>query len=115
MGVSGKEVDEFCFKAENISIQRRVKLHGSKGKDSAMKEMKNLTIKNSCFGEIECAAITQGMKYRALPLLMFMALKRNGHLKTRGLPMEVNSVYALIKMTVVLQTWISMHSNTCAE
>ena len=45
MGFSGKEVDEFCFKEEHISMQRCVKLHGSKDKDSAMKEMKNLTMK----------------------------------------------------------------------
>ena len=44
MVFSGKEVDEFCFKAEHISMQRGIKLHSSKGKDSVMKEMNNLTI-----------------------------------------------------------------------
>ena len=45
MEFSGKEVDEFCFKAEYISMQRGIKLYGSKSKDSAMNEMNNLTIK----------------------------------------------------------------------
>ena len=42
---SGKEVDEFYFKADHISMQLGIEIHGSKGKDSAMKEMKNLTLK----------------------------------------------------------------------
>ena len=84
MGFRVKEVDELCFKAEHISMQRSIKLHGSKGKDSAMKEMKILTVKNSCFGCIEYPTITQETKDRALPLLMLMVLKTNGDLNTRG-------------------------------
>ena len=84
MGFRVKEVDELCFKAEHISMQRSIKIHGSKGKDSAMKEMKKLTMNNSCFGDIDHAAITQETKDGDLLLLMFIVLKRNGDLKKRG-------------------------------
>ena len=66
MGFRGKEVDELRFKVEHISTQRSIKLHGSNGKDSSMKEMEK-----NCFGEIEHAAITQETNDRALPLLIF--------------------------------------------
>ena len=49
-----------------------------------MKDMKNLTIKNSCFGEIDHESTSREMKDKALLFLMFMTLKRNGDLKTRG-------------------------------
>ena len=48
-----------------------------------MKEIKKLTIKNYCFGEIDYATITPEIKQKALPLLMLMVHKRNGDLKTR--------------------------------
>ena len=46
--------------------------------------MKNLAVKNDCFGEVEYESLTEEMKKRALPLLMFMVLKRKGVLKSRG-------------------------------
>ena len=49
-----------------------------------MKEIKNLTIKSSCFGEIDYATITPDMNQKVLPLLMFLVHKRNVDLKTRG-------------------------------
>jgi len=41
------------FKQDTYSIQQGVKLFGQKEKDSTMKEMKNLTLKNQCFGKVE--------------------------------------------------------------
>ena len=49
-----------------------------------MKETRNLAVKNDCFGEFSCESLTEEMKRRALPLLMFMSLKINGDLKSRG-------------------------------
>ena len=49
-----------------------------------MKEIRNL-VDNECFGELDYSSLTQEMKdNKALPILMFMVLKRNGLLKTRG-------------------------------
>ena len=84
MGFTGRKVDAFYFKAQQMSIQRGKKIHGTKGKDLPMKEIKNLTMKNPCFGEIKFDDATQEMKDRALLLSMLMGLKRNGYLKTRG-------------------------------
>jgi len=67
-----------------MSIQEGIKRYGQKGKNSVMKEIKNLDEKNSCFGEIRYETLTQLMKDKALPLLLFMVLKRTGDLKTRG-------------------------------
>ena len=49
-----------------------------------MKELINLDVKNSCFREIYYDSLTQEMKDKALPLLLFMVMKRSGNLKTRG-------------------------------
>ena len=49
-----------------MSIQRGIQKYGDKGKNSAIKEIKNLTIKNDCFGEIYYRSITQEMKDKAL-------------------------------------------------
>ena len=78
------EIDEFCFKAEHMSIKQGIKMHGQKGKDSVMKEIRNLAEKNECFKEVEYDSLSQEMKDRALPLLLFMVMKRNGDIKTRG-------------------------------
>ena len=45
-----------------MSIPKGIRKYGDKGKDSAMKEIKNLTMKNNCFGEIDYKSITQEMK-----------------------------------------------------
>lgn len=78
------EIDGMCLKTEQLSLQSGVKRYGDEGKQSAMKEMLNLTEKNDCFGELEHESITEEMKMKALPLLMFMVMKRNGSIKTRG-------------------------------
>ena len=49
-----------------------------------MKEIKNLTAKNLCFGEIACKPITSDVKHKALPLLVFVVSKWSGELKSRG-------------------------------
>ena len=66
-----------------MSIQQGMKRYGDSRKKSALKEIGNLT-GNECFGEIDYSSLTQEMKDRALPILMFMIMKRNGDLKSRG-------------------------------
>ena len=58
-------------------------MFGEDGKKSEMKEIKNLAQKNECFGEVKYENLIQDMKYKALPLLMFILKKRNVMLKTR--------------------------------
>ena len=36
------------------------------------------------FGEVDNKILTHEMKDQALPILMFMIMKRNGDIKTRG-------------------------------
>ena len=67
-----------------MSIQQGIRLYSQKGKDSVIKELINLDEKNSCFGEIDFELLTEEMKAKALPLLLFMVMKRSGDLKTRG-------------------------------
>ena len=67
-----------------MRMQKGIKSYGVKEKESVMKEIINLSKKNDYFGEIDKASVTEKMKRRALPLLMFVAMKRNGDLKTRG-------------------------------
>ena len=84
LGFHGTDVDELCFKAEQMSMQRDIKVHGEKGKASAMKEIRNLAKRNEYFGEVKHESLSQEMKDRALPLLMFMVMKMTGELKSRG-------------------------------
>jgi len=49
-----------------------------------MKVIKNLAVKNNCFGEVDYKSLSQEKKDKALPILMFMVKKRNGDIKTRG-------------------------------
>ena len=58
-------------------------MHRAKGKESAMKEIKKLAIKNECFVEIYHEPLTQEMKNRGLPSLILIAMKRSGDLKSR--------------------------------
>ena len=48
-----------------------------------MKEIKNLAVKNDCFGEIEFKSLTQLMKDKTLHLLVFVVMKRNGDIKSK--------------------------------
>ena len=84
LGYEGDDVTELCFKQQHMSMQKDIKIHGHKVKDSEMKEMKNLTLKKNCFGDIECGSMIQETQDKALPLLMFMIMKRSSELNTRG-------------------------------
>ena len=66
-----------------LNVVEGIKTHGNRGKESAMKEVKNL-VARECFGEVDCHSLTSEDKRNALPMLMFMIEKRNGILKTRG-------------------------------
>ena len=52
-GYEGDEITELCFKQYHMSMQKGIKTHEQKGKDSAIKEKNNLTLKNNCFGETD--------------------------------------------------------------
>ena len=81
--VQQDDVHGMMFAAKQLSVQRGLKEYKEAGKDSAMKEILNLT-KNKCFGELNYDELTQDQKDKALPILMFMVLKRNGALKSRA-------------------------------
>ena len=46
-------------------------------KESAMKEIRNLTIKNDCFNEVAYESLMEEQKNRALSMLILMIMKRN--------------------------------------
>jgi hypothetical protein len=83
MDVEQEDITAMMFAAKQMSIQEGMKKYKDEGKASAMKEIINLT-DNDCFGETEYDKLSQEAKDKALPILMFMVLKRNGSLKTRG-------------------------------
>ena len=83
MDVETDDVTAMMFAAKQMSIQQGMKKYKEEGKASAMKEIINLT-DNDCFGETEYEKLSQDAKDKALPILMFMVMKRNGSLKTRG-------------------------------
>ena len=68
---------------KQMSAQEGVRKYGSEGKEPELREINNLT-DNDCFGETKYEKRTQEQKDRALPILMFMVLKRHGKIKTRG-------------------------------
>ena len=78
-----EECAGMVFKAQQMNVKQGIKEYGDDGKASALKEINNLT-SNECFGEIDYDRLTQTQKDRALPILMFMIMKRNGDIKTRG-------------------------------
>jgi hypothetical protein len=83
MDVDQGDITGMMFATKQMSIQEGMRKYKEEGKESAMKEILNLT-GNDCFGEIEYNNLSQEDKDKALPILMFMVLKRNGLLKTRG-------------------------------
>ena len=84
LGFRQNEIVELSFKAQQWSVQQGIRKFGDEGKKSAMKEIKNLAVKNNCFGEVDYKSLSQEKKDKALPILMFMVKKRNGDIKTRG-------------------------------
>ena len=83
MDVGQDDIVAMMVATKNMSIQEGVKKYEDKGKSSAIKEILNLT-KNDCFGETDYNTLKQEANDKALPILIFMILKRNGILKTRG-------------------------------
>ena len=71
------------FATKQMSIQEGMRKYKDEGKSSAIKKILNLT-ENDCFGETDYNKLNQEAKDKALPILMFMILRRNGILKTRG-------------------------------
>ena len=64
-------------------MQKGANVFREKLKLSAMKEIRNLVIKNNCFRELDCDLLTQEIKDEASPLLAFIVIKRNGDIKSR--------------------------------
>ena len=83
LDVDQGDITAMVFATKQMSIQEGMRKYKDEGKDSAMKVLNNLT-GNDCFGEVDYDKISQDDKDKALPILMFMVLKRNGILKTRG-------------------------------
>jgi hypothetical protein len=83
MDVEQEDITAMMFAAKQTSIQEGMRKYKDEGKASAMKEIITLT-DNDCFGETTYKKLSQEAKDKALPILMFMVLKRNGSLKTRG-------------------------------
>ena len=83
MGYTSDEIDRLCIKTEQHSVQKGIETFGEKGKESAMKEMRNLAVKNSCFEELDYDSLADEQKSRALSMLMFMIMKRNSIIKSR--------------------------------
>ena len=82
LDVDQGDITAMVFATKQMSIQEGMRKYKDEGKDLAMKEIKNLT-GNDCFGEVDYDKISQDDEDKALPILMFMVLKRNGLLKTR--------------------------------
>ena len=66
-----------------MSIREGLKRHGADGKASLLKEINNLVTRD-CFGKVDYESLTEEEKRKALPILMFMILKRDGKLKNRS-------------------------------
>jgi len=70
-----------------------------------MKEIKSLAVKNNCFGEVNYKSLSQEQKDKALPILMFMAKKRHGDIKTRGCANgSVQRIYTEKKFCIITDT-----------
>ena len=98
------ELERMCYKTKQVSMQRGVKKYSEDRKLSVMKEMKNLAIKNDCFDELEYSSMIDEMKKRALPLLIFIAIKGNSTLKWRGVANESFQQVCTDKTKVLLRT-----------
>jgi len=75
LGFRQNDIVELSFKAQQWSVQQGIRKFGDEGKKSAMKEIKNLAVKNNCFGEVDYKSLSQEKKDKALPILMFKEKK----------------------------------------
>ena len=76
---------------------------------STIKEIRNLAIKNDYFREILYEELISKMKDRALPILMFIVIKRNGDVKLRGCANRSFQCIYTDKHEVSLLTLTSIH------
>ena len=67
------EVEEIHLKAEQLRTKSFIKRHSDKGQVSDMKEILDLAEKNVCFSELNYKSLTEKMKIKALPMLVFSA------------------------------------------
>jgi hypothetical protein len=65
------------------NIKQGVKKYPEEGKASIMKELNNF-VKRDVFGEVKYESLSPQQRKWALPILLFMAMKRNGTLKSRA-------------------------------
>ena len=65
------------------SIKKGLKEFPEEGKQSIIKEMDNMIFRK-VFGEVVYGSLTAQQKKWALPILLFMVMKRNGTLKSRA-------------------------------
>ena len=59
LGFKQNEIVELSFKAQQWSVQQGIRKFGDEGKKLAMKEIKNLAVKNNCFGEVDYKSLSQ--------------------------------------------------------
>ena len=80
-----KEYSRFLqdYSLNQVSLNKGLKKYGDQAKESVMKELDNLC-RHEAFAEIDYESLSATDKRNALPILMFMVLKRNGDLKSRG-------------------------------
>ena len=80
--------EEYCdflydYVMASISICEGLKVHGAKGKASVMNEIKNL-VSHECSSKVPLKSLTDKQKKQALLILMFILLKHDEKLKSRG-------------------------------
>jgi hypothetical protein len=78
------------------NIKQGMKEYPEEGKSSIMKELNNL-VKRDVFGEVEYESLSPQQRKWALPILLFMVMKRNVHLSLKHVLMGDNSGYGQIK------------------
>ena len=83
MNIGQDDIVAMMFATKQMSIQEGMRKYKDKGNSSAMKIILNLT-ENNFFDETDYNTLNQEAKDKALSILMFMILKKNGMLKTRG-------------------------------
>ena len=74
-----------------------------------MKEIRNLAIKNYCFGELEYEDLSSEQKKKALLLLILMVMKRDGQIKSRGVANGENGESTRIRIQLLHQRHVFVH------
>jgi len=72
LGFKQNEIVELSFKAQQWSVQQGIRKFGDVGKKSAMKEIKNLAVKNNCFGEVDYKLLSQEKNDKALQIRLWL-------------------------------------------